>query len=190
MTNGESVYIIMVAFCPLVHHHYHGKGRGWLYIELENVFNNEGENKEFDYSFVIDDDDIIASPVSVKGSINNKSGIVTLSAKAEYEISTICALCTSPIKRRFNVPVEHILLSYIGNEEDYDKYIVVEDMRLELDELVREDIFLAMPSRFLCKEDCKGLCSLCGADLNQGNCGCKKPTDVRWDALKELFEGN
>lgn len=161
-----------------------------MYIELESVFNNEGESKKFDYSFVVEDDDVIASPVSVKGSIFNRSGVVSLSAIAEYDVCAVCALCTAPVKRHCSVPVEHILLSYIGNEEDYDKYIVVEDMRLELDELVREDVFLAMPSRFLCKPDCRGLCSICGADLNLGECGCKKSTDVRWDALKELFEGN
>ena len=161
-----------------------------MYIELESVFNNEGESKQFDYNFVIDDDENIASPVSVQGSVFNKSGIVTLSAKAEYDISTVCALCTAPVRAHCAVPVEHILLNFIGNEDDYDKYIVVDDMRLELDELVREDVFLAMPSRFLCREDCKGLCSVCGADLNIGSCGCNKPADTRWDSLKELFEGN
>lgn len=161
-----------------------------MYIELESVFNNEDESKEFDYSFTVDDDDTIVSPVSVKGRVFNRSGIVTLSAAAEYDVSAPCALCASPVNKHCRVPVEHILLAYIGNEEDYDKYIVVENMRLDLDDLVREDVFLAMPSRYLCRKDCKGLCPVCGADLNLGACNCEKPTDGRWDALKELFEGN
>lgn len=161
-----------------------------MYIELEAVFNNEGESKKFDYGFAIDDDDTITSPVSVRGSIFNRSGIVNLQAVAEYDVSAPCALCAVQVDRHVVVPVEHILLSYIGNEEDYDKYIVVEDMHLDLDELVREDVFLAMPARYLCRPDCKGLCGICGADLNLGDCGCQKPADPRWDALKELFEGN
>ncbi len=161
-----------------------------MYIELEAVFNNEGEYREFDYGFGIDDEESIVSPVSVKGKVFNRSGIVSLEAKAEYDVSAPCDLCAKEVKKHYSVPVEHTLLSYIGNEEDYDKFIVVEDMRLDLDELVREDVFLAMPVRFLCKDDCKGLCSICGADLNLGSCGCNKPTDARWDSLKELFEGN
>ncbi len=161
-----------------------------MYIELEAVFNNEGESKEFDYDFRIDDEETIVSPVSVKGRVFNRSGIVELEADAEFDVLTACALCAAQVKKHFSVPVEHTLLNYIGNEDDYDKFIVVEDMRLDLDELVREDVFLAMPVRFLCKDNCKGLCAVCGADLNLGECGCNKPTDARWDSLKELFEGN
>jgi uncharacterized protein len=74
-----------------------------------------------------------------------------------------------------------------AESEDNDEFIVLDGMRLQLDELVSEDIYLALPSRFLCKEDCKGLCAFCGQDLNEGQCSCNAPTDSRWDSLKDLF---
>lgn len=157
-----------------------------MYIELESVFNAEGENVQFDYEFPIEDENI-TTPVKVKGSVFNKTGIVHLKATALFDYQTNCALCNKPLLRHATVPIKHILISHIENEDENDIYIVVETMRLDLDELVSEDIFLSIPSRFLCKDDCKGLCSICGADLNEGDCSCKRPTDSRWDALKDMF---
>ncbi len=58
---------------------------------------------------------------------------------------------------------------------------------IDLTGLVREQIRLALPFRLLCREDCRGLCPHCGADLNQQECGCRDPgTDPRWAALGEV----
>ena len=48
----------------------------------------------------------------------------------------------------------------------------------------REEWLLAVPAFSLCREDCKGLCPRCGADLNERPCDCADTTDARWDALK------
>ena len=72
--------------------------------------------------------------------------------------------------------------------DDNDEYIVVEDNVLDLTELVCEDIILSLPTRFLCREDCKGICSKCGKNLNEGKCDCKKDIDPRMAALLELLE--
>jgi uncharacterized protein len=58
---------------------------------------------------------------------------------------------------------------------------------IELDDLVKEEILLAMPGHTLCREECKGLCANCGVDLNQNNCDCAtKQIDSRWEKLKDL----
>ena len=80
-----------------------------------------------------------------------------------------------------------ILVSHLDGDEDSDEFIVVEDRRLDVDALVNEDVYLSLPYRMLCQPDCKGLCPVCGADLNEGPCSCEKPADPRWDALKDLF---
>lgn len=157
-----------------------------MFIELEGVFAREGEKKEINYGFPIEDDGFV-TPVKVSGEVVNRTGIVYLDARAEFDYSTFCARCGKPLLRHAHVPIRHILVSHLDDENDDDDYIIVDNMRFDLDGLVREDIFLALPSRFLCKEDCKGLCPVCGSDLNNGECGCKKPTDSRWDALKDLL---
>ena len=70
-------------------------------------------------------------------------------------------------------------------EEDLDLYPYVGEA-IDLEPLVREQVIRAVPYAPLCKEDCKGLCAQCGADLNQGPCRCEKPIDPRFEALKGL----
>jgi uncharacterized protein len=56
-----------------------------------------------------------------------------------------------------------------------------------VDEVVKEQILLAVPTRMLCREDCNGICPECGTDLNAGECKCfKDDIDPRWAALKNL----
>jgi uncharacterized protein len=57
-----------------------------------------------------------------------------------------------------------------------------------LDEIVTEDVFLNLPAKFLCSDDCKGMCFKCGKDLNSGSCSCEKDIDPRLEALKQLLD--
>jgi uncharacterized protein len=58
---------------------------------------------------------------------------------------------------------------------------------IDLDGLIREQLLLALPMKPICKEDCRGICSKCGADLNNNLCGCKNDViDPRWVPLKKL----
>ena len=56
-----------------------------------------------------------------------------------------------------------------------------------LEDVLREQILLAVPLKVMCKEHCKGLCPHCGKNLNAGQCSCEEPVeDLRWNALKEI----
>lgn len=57
---------------------------------------------------------------------------------------------------------------------------------IDLSEPLREEVLLALPRFVECRPDCKGLCPTCGADLNEGPCGCGAAPDPRWDALRAL----
>ena len=92
------------------------------------------------------------------------------------------------------VPVEERSLQLIFTapdaEEADDPDVYQYDPRareLDLRPAVREQWLLAVPRYVVCREDCKGLCATCGADLNAGACGCAPvATDSRWDALRAL----
>jgi uncharacterized protein len=83
----------------------------------------------------------------------------------------------------------HLIFAEAGDEETDDPDVYRLDPRateLDLRPAVRELWLLAAPSYALCREDCKGLCARCGADLNAGPCDCPPVTDSRWDALTKL----
>jgi uncharacterized protein len=73
-------------------------------------------------------------------------------------------------------------------ERDLD-FAVYENDQIDLDELVLEQLELSLPSRVLCREECRGLCPQCGADLNVEQCDCKPQIDPRWRALADLKAG-
>ncbi|MGN0539669.1 MAG: YceD family protein [Candidatus Fimenecus sp.] len=161
-----------------------------MQLQLEQIFNIDGSCKELKYSFEPEyslcDDFKLTSPVEFEGEVRNNTGIVSLSGKAKFSATVTCGRCAELFKKDFEVEVEHLLASKLVND-DNDEYIVVEDNVLDLTELVCEDIILSLPTRFLCKEDCKGICSKCGKNLNEGKCDCKKDVDPRMAALLELL---
>ena len=67
--------------------------------------------------------------------------------------------------------------------------MVVPEERLDLDQLLTEDILLDMPSKFLCRPDCKGICPVCGKNRNLEDCSCQqREVDPRLAALQSLLE--
>jgi uncharacterized protein len=81
----------------------------------------------------------------------------------------------TPVEEEVELRVEDIGLIYFRGEE------------INLRDGIQEQVVMAFPLRFLCTEACKGLCTQCGADLNQGDCGCKvEPTTNKFAALKDL----
>jgi uncharacterized protein len=67
------------------------------------------------------------------------------------------------------------------NEETYAGKVI------DVDPVVREQVLLALPSYPVCRESCKGLCSVCGANLNERDCGCDRHVpDPRWAGLEKL----
>jgi len=71
--------------------------------------------------------------------------------------------------------------------EDQVEIVYFDGDLLDIADQIRQTVLLSVPMRALCKEDCKGLCSRCGTNLNVEKCQCAEPPpDARWDALKNL----
>ena len=75
-----------------------------------------------------------------------------------------------PFSREYVYDFEHTLVRSV--QSDRDDYVVCENNTLDLDELAISDLLLQLPTKILCRDDCKGLCYVCGQDLNEGKCNC------------------
>lgn len=162
-----------------------------MVIKLEYIFNNEGSVLPFDFQLDLSDFSIgqkkpFPKLFKVEGKAFNKTDVVRIKATAASVICTQCDRCAGDFERPFEVSTEHILVTTL-NDESNDDFILVRDMCLDLAPLIREDILLELPSKILCKTDCKGLCISCGKNLNNGQCSCPKPIDPRLEALKQLL---
>jgi uncharacterized protein len=106
-----------------------------------------------------------------------------------------CARCLDPVKQDVKREFE-LLYRPLGVDAGRDE-ISVTDAEAEigyyqgegilLEDVLREQVLLALPMRITCRDDCKGLCPQCGKNLNQEQCACAIPMeDPRWNALKEI----
>ena len=163
-----------------------------MIIELESVFNTDGLKIPFDYELslsgiIVSGVAPVTEPVKVSGYVENKAGIVNLKASAALKYEAPCDRCAENVISQFSFPVEHTLVVALESG-DNDDFLEVPNMRLNLDELVEEDVNLALPTKYLCNDDCKGLCPICGKNLNKSQCDCKAPIDPRMEALLQFLD--
>jgi len=136
----------------------------------------------------------IIGDVSVDGRLNKNATIdVTGSIKAPVEID--CSRCLTPVSQDLKIEFH---VDFVDKElfpEARETHLesgdldtdVIEGSELDLAQIVREQILLNLPEHVLCREDCKGICPKCGADLNAAGCSCgDDEIDPRWAALKNL----
>ena len=133
------------------------------------------------------------SPMKVKGDVTNNAGYMRLTLSGEVEYSTSCSRCLAPISGLFKLNLEKTVATkeLIGNlkKDVPDDYVIIEDGFLDVDELVLDETLLEFPMRFLCREDCRGLCQRCGIDLNHGQCDCgKDEIDPRLEPLRKILQ--
>ncbi len=166
-----------------------------MFLDCKQLFEVEGTILPFDYEVSPGDAGLLSDPhcrsIQIAGSARNTAGIVSLRFTATFVLSMPCDRCLSPVSRRNERTFAHTLVQKLenGDSDLRDQYVVVEDGGLDLDELALADIILSLPSKFLCSEDCKGLCPACGKNLNDGDCGCKTAEiDPRLGALKQLLD--
>lgn len=110
---------------------------------------------------------------------------IHVSGPVEGEVEVECRRCLKQLARRVRVEVEELFV-YPGELSDPDAYEIV-DEHVDLEPVVRDAVLLSLPLNPLCREDCKGLCTTCGADLNETDCGhSQEPVDIRWSGLEQL----
>jgi len=138
----------------------------------------------------------LVSEAKLEGRASKWREQVRLRGIIDASVEVRCDRCVAPVVIPVNadfdvtyVPEEVLKTDAEATElqEDDLTFATYEGDELDLEELAREQLLLALPARHLCREDCKGLCPTCGEDLNTQTCGCERQaTDPRWAALAAL----
>ena len=127
-----------------------------------------------------------AAPVG-EGFIVNNAGALTLRGTLSAAMRCVCDRCAAEFDREVSHPLDIPLASELQDEENPD-YFLLEGDELDLEELLETVFILNMDTRFLCRDDCKGLCSRCGKNLNEGPCDCRTESDPRLAVLEQLLD--
>jgi uncharacterized protein len=111
------------------------------------------------------------------------------------KIETECTRCLESVTRTLEIPFRDLFVDASRETTQRETELAIDDMdeslviggRIDLAEVVREQILLALPEQVLCREDCRGLCPKCGGNRNLIDCSCDRDEiDPRWAALKNL----
>jgi uncharacterized protein len=167
-------------------------------IELDQL---EGTEGRFAHAYGAGELDLEDERVRLHGALEISGRLVRDGNKVllKGSLSAIAQVDCDRCLRAVEVPVETDLdLRYVTVQhyeslpaaalEDEDLALSIFDGEgIDIDEVMREQVLLAVPLRTVCREDCQGFCPVCGADRNLKDCGCRTAeTDTRWAALKEL----
>lgn len=124
---------------------------------------------------------------------NLGSNKASIEGKMELTFVMNCDRCLKPVEQK-------ITLDFIRTVEGPDEYKedtedddqnFMEGYQLNVDDLIKNECFMNLPTKVLCKPDCKGICMRCGKDLNTGECGCDTfVPDPRMARIKDIFDAN
>jgi|Deesub1362A_J573_1020465.scaffolds.fasta_scaffold04811_1 uncharacterized protein len=154
----------------------------------------EGLQQDVDLKVSIDNSEP-AEDVHVSVRVNRYGERVMLDGSAGMSVSLVCSRCL----KRFRYPISvEFHEEYVPRPDAVDEEHELTDEELalnyyindmiNLDEFIREQVIVSIPIKPLCKANCMGICPMCGKDLNEGSCDCKKEDiDPRLSALKRML---
>ena len=138
--------------------------------------------------------DILSKEPVVLTLKNVGKGKAMVHATISFEFELACDRCLKPVKYSMKIDAQQEVISpdYSDEvDEDAEQTVFMEGYQLNVDDLIYSDIVLNWPMKILCREDCKGICRICGKDLNTGECGCDTFVPSPGLAgIKEIFNAN
>lgn len=163
-----------------------------MILDVRPILRTPGKREPFQFTLDLSDVDFsgrrpISRPVAVEGEVCNSADVLTLNLTARTVLDAVCDRCGKAFLQEKAVAYCCMLAEELQGE-DSDEIVLLENGRVDVGDLARTALILDMDTKTLCSEDCKGLCPRCGANLNDGPCGCKQEGDPRLAALAKLLE--
>ncbi len=168
---------------------------------IVDLFSLESSSVEFEFSLAPSEIELegenvkLKKDVKIRGELAKKLVQTDVAGKILVGIKIECTRCLQSIEKDLEILFN---VTYVTTENYTDEkeselreqdldVSIFDGRKIDLSELVREQIILNLPEQIFCSEDCKGLCAKCGANRNLIDCNCEeKEIDPRWAALKNL----
>ncbi len=145
--------------------------------------------------FPVEEEFRLGAPVDLDVEIHKDATKVRVTGRVATTLQLDCSRCLEPFDIPLDAAFDALFLPAVANAGAGEQEVADEDLgvsfykdeTLDLAELMREQFYLALPMKPLCRPDCKGLCPVCGINRNRETCTCQTEwTDPRLDALKRL----
>jgi uncharacterized metal-binding protein YceD (DUF177 family) len=131
------------------------------------------------------DEDLVVNAISGALRMTRSKEGILVQAQLIISVDNECSRCLDTVTQNVQVDVEEL---FAYPPSGISEFSVGADANLNLAPLLRAEVLIEMSHRILCREDCRGLCSTCGANLNRETCDCaQEDIDPRLAVLKKLL---
>lgn len=147
-------------------------------INLKDAFILDRYEKSVEFQLPVAGDEALASLAEFKKepkvsfSIHGKYGLVLCDTVIDLEYTSYCCRCLSPVSGDLHIKNQRRMITD-PLKEDEDTILIDKNFVFYPYEEAKNQIILEFPERFLCSEDCKGLCPVCGCNRNSEECSCE-----------------
>lgn len=166
-----------------------------MLIDLSDIIKDYGGRLELEKAFSMPKTSFMGEEFTfigdclLKGYILNNTKSLELSARVTGEMQVHCARCGKPMTAKVSFPISEILLREDEEFSDDDEVLVYSGTEIDLTEAITSSFLMNVDTRFLCSEDCRGLCPKCGVNLNDEACDCDTEyIDPRLEKLAEIMK--
>jgi len=148
--------------------------------------------------FALTDEEFrLVEPVHLDVEVRKDASKVRLTGRVQTTLETECGRCLESIRIPVDAALDLLLLPASDNKGEAEGEVREDDLgvsfyrdeTLDLGDVMREQFYLSVPMKPLCREDCLGLCPVCGVNRNREACACRTDwVDPRLEALKKLLD--
>lgn len=165
-------------------------------IDVSSILKEIGGRVDLDGDVTLPDTEFLGEyrfpqPLKISGSVSNNGKSLILRAEAKGLMTTNCARCMKEITVPAEFRIDENLSRDDGEISNNEDVILFHDTTIDIDDIVYNNFLMSVEGRYLCSEDCRGLCPTCGKDLNEGDCDCSgENIDPRWESLLNIMKDN
>ena len=165
-----------------------------MIIDISRLLLNDGAsipingNITVDSQFFNDQNIVFNTPVNASGDIKSIRGMLYLTLDISAEYTAKCSRCLADTAEKLDFTINEVFTKP-GLENENDDVIILDSNEIDLKDIVEQALSCAMPITSLCSVDCKGLCPICGCNLNFEDCDCEQDDiDPRLAVLKDFLK--
>jgi uncharacterized protein len=163
-------------------------------VDVSEIIRINGASMQFDFEEAPQEREpvegfTIDGTLSFAGTLTNTNGILQLDGRLKTTYSSICYRCLGAVDGKLDLKIKENFINSADADTVQNDMYPFEGKILELDKVLNDNIILNLPMKQLCSEDCKGLCSKCGINLNEAQCDCSEDDiDPRMEGLVKYFK--
>ncbi len=161
-------------------------------LDVSQIAGHKGASMPVEFSCALENvgdyPDVVKflEPVEWKGQVTNTEGIFVVEGTVKTKVEMSCSRCLTPVAVDVFFKIDEKFSNTGSLDEETETF---SGDSIDLAQVIKKGILFSLPMKVVCREDCAGLCPVCGKNLNEGDCGCDTSyINPKFEGLRSLFK--